>query len=296
MHSVLERQLRKCGLSEATLPETAEGWSAFLKRVAQSYGNADQERSRVERSLVLSADEMQEFHGRQAGERDTLRAILGATGEGILGVDRDGGIRFINAAAERLTGYTEQEAIGHVVHDLLHHSHLDGSPYPADTCGMVAALASGEPGSRPDEFLWRKDGTSFPIECTIVPVADRGQLVRNVLTFNDVSERKDAEAALRVRDRAIAAATSPLVITDARSAKVEIVYANPAFERLTGYSQAELVGCSIRLLEGAESDPTTVAEIRRALAEGGEAEATLVSYRKDGSWFWNEVAIAPVRR
>jgi diguanylate cyclase (GGDEF)-like protein/PAS domain S-box-containing protein len=106
--------------------------------------------------------------------------------------------------------------------------------------------------------------------------------------------RWEAHEALIGRDRALAAAVNGVVIGDARAPGFPIVYANPGFERLTGYSLDEVRGRSCRLLQGPETDPGAVAELSQALAERRQVRVTLLNHRKDGTPFWNEVSLSPV--
>lgn len=98
----------------------------------------------------------------------------------------------------------------------------------------------------------------------------------------------------QLRARAAAAAGLSFSIADLRQADVPLVYVNAAFERTTGYAFGEVVGRNCRLLQGPSTDAGTVAEISRALAAGEHLVTTLLNYRKDGSCFWNEVALSPV--
>src|SRR4051794_39090476 len=97
-----------------------------------------------------------------------------------------------------------------------------------------------------------------------------------------------------MKDAALAAATNGIVITDALRDDHPIVYVNPGFERMTGYSADELVGRNCRLLQGPGTDPSAVAELRAAVAELRGAKVVVRNYRKDGTPFWNEVVLSPV--
>src|SRR5262245_38619377 len=85
------------------------------------------------------------------------------------------------------------------------------------------------------------------------------------------------------------------VLTDARRDDQPIVYVNDAFTALTGYSREELLGRNCRLLQGRDTDPDAVAELRRAVRDEQPTVVVLRNYRRDGTPFWNEVHISPVR-
>ncbi len=114
-------------------------------------------------------------------------------------------------------------------------------------------------------------------------------------------ERSRADGAMRrvaeENDR-LAAAVSELstgvVITDPNAAEHPIVFANGGFLRMTGYSLEEVMGRTLRFLEGPDTDPVAVAEIRQALAARRQVKTVLLHYRKDGTPFWNEVSVTPV--
>jgi len=86
----------------------------------------------------------------------------------------------------------------------------------------------------------------------------------------------------------------PSIVTDPRANDNPIIAANRAFERLTGYSENELVGRNCRILGGPDTDPVKRAALREAVASATPAMIELVNYRKDGSKFLNAVMIAPV--
>ena len=98
-----------------------------------------------------------------------------------------------------------------------------------------------------------------------------------------------------IRDRAIAAAGLAFTITDPNLPDDPLVFVNPAFERTTGYSAAESVGRNCRFLQGPDTDRAAVAEVRRLLQAQEHGTVTLLNYRKDGTAFWNELSLSPVR-
>jgi diguanylate cyclase (GGDEF)-like protein/PAS domain S-box-containing protein len=101
-------------------------------------------------------------------------------------------------------------------------------------------------------------------------------------------------ATLEVRDRALSSATSGVVIADSTQAGMPIIYANPAFERLTGYAAAEITGRDCKFVQGEGTDPRAKAEMAAAMRDGRECRVTVLNYRKDGSSYWCEVHLSPV--
>ena len=100
---------------------------------------------------------------------------------------------------------------------------------------------------------------------------------------------------LALKDRALDVAAEGITIADARLPARPLIYANDGFERLTGYPAREVLGRNCRFLQGPESDPTAVAEIRAAIADERECIVEILNYRRDGSSFWNRLSITPVR-
>ena len=118
--------------------------------------------------------------------------ILASTEEGIYGLDLEGRTTFVNPAAAQMIGCQPVELIGKRLHDILHHTKPDGSPYPREECPIYAALRDGEVHHIRNEVFWRKDGTSFPVEYTSTPIWDEKQLTGAVVIFRHVDHRKQA--------------------------------------------------------------------------------------------------------
>jgi diguanylate cyclase (GGDEF)-like protein/PAS domain S-box-containing protein len=128
---------------------------------------------------------------RQSEERSHL--LLHSAGEGIFGVDVTGLVTFVNPAALRLLGFAAEELLGQRVHAAIHHSHEGGSIYPVVDCPMYASYTQGAKNQVSDEVLWRKDGSSFPVEYSSTPITKDGQVTGAVVTFRDITDRKQAE-------------------------------------------------------------------------------------------------------
>ncbi|WP_371864934.1 PAS domain-containing protein [Rhizobium dioscoreae] len=93
---------------------------------------------------------------------------------------------------------------------------------------------------------------------------------------------------------AFKATRMPMIITDPNQPDNPIIFCNGAFERLTGYSNDELIGRNCRILQGPGTSRETVAAVRDALAGGRGVSVDILNYKKDGSAFWNALFISPV--
>jgi PAS domain S-box-containing protein len=100
---------------------------------------------------------------------------------------------------------------------------------------------------------------------------------------------------LALKDRALAVAAEGITIADARAPGRPLIYVNEGFERLTGYAAAEALGRNCKFLQGRDTDPRTVAEIRAALADERDCTVEILNYRRSGETFWNRLSITPVR-
>lgn len=110
-------------------------------------------------------------------------------------VDAEGRAIYVNAATERITGYRAEELIGQVLHEKLHHSHPDGTPYPSNECPLNGVFESKTP-VRCEEFFVRKDGTFIPVSCSSSPIFHDGVLRGVVTEIQDLTERNKADHAL----------------------------------------------------------------------------------------------------
>ena len=130
----------------------------------------------------------------QLGRRTEL--ILATAGEGILGLDAQGAIIFLNAAAAGMFGYPPDELIGMNCRLMYHRSKPDGTPYPAEDCPIDAAFRQGT-DNHGEETFWKKDGTGFPVDFTSKPLFEENSIIGAVVTFRDITERKGAEERLK---------------------------------------------------------------------------------------------------
>jgi PAS domain S-box-containing protein len=119
--------------------------------------------------------------------------ILDTAGEGIYGLDAAGNTTFGNAATAEILGWQVDEVLGRRAHDVHHHSHSDGSPYPREDCPIYAALKDGKVHRVDDEVFWHTNGTAVPVEYTSTPIMKDGEPDGAVIVFRDISKRRAAE-------------------------------------------------------------------------------------------------------
>jgi len=150
-----------------------------------------------ERPFVLNhgMDVTEQYEAEEALHLATRQRelILESAGDGIYGIDLDGKLTFINEAGARALGYTPQELAGQDVHELIHHSHADGTPYSKSTSPILQALRRCESIRMRDEVFWRQDGVAIPVEYSANPLLEEGRISGMVVAFQDVSERRRLE-------------------------------------------------------------------------------------------------------
>lgn len=139
-----------------------------------------------------------------------LGLLLESTGEGIFGIDMDGLCVFINQAGARMLGREPHEVLGCNMHNLTHHSHPDGSAYPVTDCPIFKAFRQGLPCRIETEVFWRADHTAFAVEYTSYPLVDGSDVRGAVITFVDITDRKQAAQALQRANAELARANDEL--------------------------------------------------------------------------------------
>ncbi len=211
----------------------------------------------------------------------------------IVVLDRDGQVQYCNQGFLTMSGFSRAEVVGI-------------KPYPwnhdADTDATYRSLLASQVGDdcwRGDVQSTRKDGTKYWERQVVSTLRDAaGRSTHLVVVKEDVSDRKlrraDYAQTRHLHERALASSSNGIMITRSSEDDHSIVYVNPAFERITGYSADEVMGMEGRFLVRDDLAQPDLDHIRAALREKREGSATLRNYRKDGSLFWNELHIAPV--
>ena len=171
-----------------------------------------------------------------------MHLLLESTEHGFYGIDPDGGCTFINRAALEMLQYSRAELIGRQLHNLIHHTRADGTPYPEAECPVNQVLSSGIGAQLDGEILWRRDGSMFPVQYSSYPLQSDGRILGAVVTFSDITARKQAEEALREseeRFRTLVELAPDIIYRLDETGR--ILFISPAVAQL-GYQAEDLLG------------------------------------------------------
>jgi two-component system, cell cycle sensor histidine kinase and response regulator CckA len=196
-----------------------------------------------------------------------------------------------NPAAENLFGWRKEEVLDREVFSLF----VAPSEMPRIEVLLQRLRARDMTAHSVNQNL-TKDGRAITCRWFNTPLTRSDGTFAGVLSLaEDVTGQRRAEETLRLRERALESVSQGIVITDSARPDNPILYANPAFERLTGYARADVIGRNCRFLQGTNTDQAATAELRRAVRDGRACSVELLNYRKDGSIFWNAMSVSPVR-
>ncbi len=229
--------------------------------------------------------------------RRDYELLLNSAWDGICRVDLHGNVTFANPAAASLLGWRAVELIGRSMQKLVRQTRADGTDDTADEFPVMRSLRQGMIQHSVDEMFWRKDGTGFPVEYSSTPILEDDRIVGAVVTFRDISRRKEAELALRKSEeqlRAFVDSSEDGIITmDAGGA---IVFCNRGAEQLFGYARADLLGQPMTRLLAERHHPLYWRIVLGAGATPAEAErGTLFEFigvKRDGTEFPLELSLS----
>ena len=169
-----------------TLNETLQ-----LKRPEKSGAEPDELDSvvnafnRMQKNLVKSINELRH-------SESTVRLLLDSTAEAIYGIDSNGKCTFINRSCLAMLNYSHPtELLGRHMHSLIHDKYQDGRPHPVEDCKIYKAFQENIHAHDDEDVFWRKDGSYFPVEYWSHPIIEDDKYVGAVVTFFDITERKN---------------------------------------------------------------------------------------------------------
>lgn len=207
-----------------------------------------------------------------------LPTVLDCLPDAIWLLDAGGDVRFANAAARALLD--DGDGVG------------DGGP---DASGALRACLDH---LRADGKVPREP---FALRCRGVTRWYSAQATRcesgggPVLVWREVTASKHTEDRLNLFRRALSDCSNAVCIADCTQKDMPLVFVNSSFEVLTGYKPDEAIGRNCRFLQGEERNQEAVDQIRQALVDGQSCRVVLKNFRKDGSMFWNELFLSPIR-
>ena len=226
-----------------------------------------------------------------------IRLLLDSTSEAFYSVDTTGTTTLCNAAFVAMLGFeSADKAIGRKLHDIIHHSHPDGSHYARADCPIYRAAASGERARITDELFYRLDGTPFPVEYRAEPVYRDGVLLGAICTFIDITDRRAAEDALR-RSEEMLQSVARAMPNHVWTAKPdgELDWFNDRAFDYTGLQQGELHSDDWARIVHPDDLPQASARWEAALQSGQTYETEFRLRRHDGIYRWHISRAVPVR-
>ncbi|MBF0341950.1 MAG: PAS domain S-box protein, partial [Magnetococcales bacterium] len=220
------------------------------------------------------------------------RMILASVSDGIFGIDIQGRTIFVNPAALTMLGYQEGELNDTLIHETIHHTRPDGTPYPLSECRLSRAYLDGTTCYVDDEIFWCKDGSGFQVEYTSVPMLREGVLVGAVVVFRDITARMQSHKRLLTLSSAVENSPASVLITDLNGA---IEYVNPQFTRASGYSAEEAIGHNPRILNAGVQDGDYYRDLWSTIRAGRIWRGEIINRKKNGEIFVEFASISPIR-
>lgn len=196
--------------------------------------------------------------------------ILEQVGDGMLVVDDDGVIRFCNPAAARLLAQPADEIIGRVF------------GYPITTQGHTEI-----------DLFRPNNGKPLVVELRAVEILWNGTKA-HLATLRDITERIEAEQAVRLRDRAIQSSSSAIFIWSVGNPDWKLTFANPAFEEITGYRIGHVLGQPYGFLQAVHENIPPADELLDILEHDRECHVTTRSWHHSGDRYWSELRFSPI--
>jgi len=221
-----------------------------------------------------------------------LAAIIESSDDAIVSKNLDRKITSWNPAAERLFGYKASEIIGCSITVLFPPDRLHEEEE------IICRILAGERVRHFETVRVRKNGEPIDVSVTISPIKDaEGRIIGASKILRDITEQKKSREQLSLLHTCVSNLNDIILVTEAAPLDEpgpRIVFVNDAFERLTGYTEAETLGRSPRFLQGEKTDRRVLAEIKHALEQHQPIRRELVNYGKDGTEYLMDLDIVPI--
>jgi PAS domain S-box-containing protein len=221
-----------------------------------------------------------------------LAAIVESSDDSIISKDLNSNIVTWNKGAEKMFGYTAAEMIGASIMLLI----PEDRHY--EETHIVSKIQRGESVEHFETLRKTKDGRLIDVSVAASPIRNRfGNVIGVSKVARNITGRRQAEESLHLLGLAVEQSNESIMITDAELnlPGPKILFVNPAFTRMTGYTAEEVLGKTPRILQGARTDRAVLSRLRKNLESGEEFQGEAINYKKNGKEFDLEWRIAPVR-
>ena len=278
---------------------TSNGMTATNEELSQIRDTLEEQVASRTSQLVQQVDIVRAAQILAARERDFATGIITAVSQGLTIVDAGHRVRFANPAFARMLGRSESELIGMSWQELcLPEDHVQYGAW-------LRGLHSGEPDQRMMR-LCRADGSVVYVDVSSLLTsaawpghgeAAEDAVPARVIVVTDLTAQMQADAERRLLQSVVEHSDEPIVITDSAASfdHLRMLYVNKAFERLSGYSSANLLGRSPTMLTAEVADTDALAHMRGALRDGQSMTMELPFVRSDARETWAEWNVTPVR-
>ncbi len=198
------------------------------------------------------------------------RSVIDALGEGLLGVDKEGRVLFLNPAAEKMLGWSEDEIIGKDFHRIIDRPGYRDKNFDSRKCPLMSALKEGR-SFRSEEVFVNKSGKAFPVSCISNAFIEEGEVTGAILAFSDITEQKASEKSLHdlleLNQNVIASIPSAILVFDS---DLNLTMANPVFMENCCLKAGKFSGTTIRdILPASFLGTNRIFEKIKACAEHG---------------------------
>ncbi len=224
---------------------------------------------------------------KQAEEQiNMLAAAIKNSADSIAITDKDFNIIFVNDALMKSYGYTKEGIIGQHISKI----HSENNP-PEVANEMFSSLMKKETWQ--GEVLNKKsDGINFSVLLSLAPIVnEKGEVISTVGISRDITERKKAEKKILTQSKALESAANAIVITDIDGT---ILWINPAFTKLTGYTSEEAIGKNPRVLKSEKHDDGFYKEMWRTILAGNVWQGEITNRKKNGDLYYEHLTITPI--
>ncbi len=230
--------------------------------------------------VLMDITERKEAEVEAEKQRLMFRAMLEAQPDAMLAEDAEHKIVYVNSAARKLFGYPDREVLGQHIDAFFERLIVPPEPHHR--------LHAGECYLR--DIL----GHAHLCEVQSTPLLNHQKAAGFLTIIRNITVQRRTEEQLVLLSEALDSSTNGIVISDPALPDMPIIYVNPAFERMSGYSREEVIGRNCRFLHGTDREQPELARLRQALRERTNCNVFLRNYRKDGTLFYNQLDISPV--